>query len=250
MRGRYLTSRAHGLDVFLSAAKARWIAAKFRKGVLYVQGLRRRLSTWDEADDEDQEDAPEGAVNRGDSHELQHASQCAAELLRTSSLIALGTLDSGGQLNAATSSPQWGACLVINIVMWLFGVGCFCGAGSAQGHVLTASLYLSDCARAWGIPQCSPGLPEVRHHGQACSMQSSSALSSCACIAPRSENGKVIGAAEGNKEMADRNNGFGAYDVPFLGPTRTGTKGRGEEEESAEVGYVPDTSLSRHQKDL
>ena len=68
--------------------------------------------------------------------------------------------------------------------------------------------------------------------------------------APRSKNGKVIGAAEGNKEMADRNNGFGAYDVPFLGPTRTGTKDRSEEEKNAEVGFVHDTSLSRHVKDL
>ena len=76
--------------------------------VLYAQGLRRRLSTWDENDDADQEDAAEGAVNRGDSRDLQHANQCAAELLRTSSLIALGALDSGGQLGAAILSPQWG----------------------------------------------------------------------------------------------------------------------------------------------
>ena len=31
--------------------------------------------------------------------------------------------------------------------------------------------------------------------------------------------GKIIGAAEGNKELKDRNGGFGAYDCPFLGPT-------------------------------
>ena len=73
-------------------------------------------------------------------------------------------------------------------------------------------------------------------------MQSSLALSLRVCTASRSENGKVIGAAEGNKEMADRNNGFGAYDVPFLA-TRTGTKDRSEEEGNAEVRSVPDTSL-------
>ena len=39
--------------------------------------------------------------------------------------------------------------------------------------------------------------------------------------APRNRTscGKIIGAAEGNKELKDRNGGFGAYDVPFLGPT-------------------------------
>ena len=31
--------------------------------------------------------------------------------------------------------------------------------------------------------------------------------------------GKIIGAVEGNRELKDRNGGFGAYDVPFLGPT-------------------------------
>ena len=86
-----------------------------------VQGIRRRLSTWDENDDEDQEDEAEGAVNRGESRELQHASLCAAELLRTSSLIALGTLDSGGQLDTVSLSPQWGACLAIKIVL----LGCW-----------------------------------------------------------------------------------------------------------------------------
>ena len=107
----------------------------------------------------------------------------------------------------------------------------------------------SDCARACGFTHCPPALLEVRLHGHVRSVQSSSALSSCMCIGPRCENGRVIGAAEGNKEMADRNNGFGAYDVPFLGPTRTGTKGRSEEGESAEVGCVLKTSLSSHQRD-
>ena len=115
---------------------------------------------------------------------------------------------------------------------------------------MPALRFLSDCARACGFTHRPPVLPEVRHHGHARSMQLNSALSSCVCTAPRSEYGRVIGAAEGNKEMADRNNGFGAYDVPFLGPTRTGTKGRSEDGESAEVGCVPNTSLSRRQKDL
>lgn len=39
--------------------------------------------------------------------------------------------------------------------------------------------------------------------------------------------GKIIGAAEGNKEMNDRHKGFGAYDVPFLG--------KREEKEAKEV---------------
>ena len=47
--------------------------------------------------------------------------------------------------------------------------------------------------------------------------------------------GKIIGAAEGNKEMADRHQGFGAYDVPFLGPTRTGMKDQSEHAADAEV---------------
>ena len=70
-------------------------------------------------------------MNRGGSRELQHANQCAAELLRTSSLIALGTLDSGGQLKSASLSPQRGVCLAINIVQWLLGVECILDAGSA-----------------------------------------------------------------------------------------------------------------------
>lgn len=53
--------------------------------------------------------------------------------------------------------------------------------------------------------------------------------------APADNKGKIIGAAEGNKEMADRHHGFGAYDVPFLGPTRTGMKDQSEHGADAEV---------------
>ena len=53
--------------------------------------------------------------------------------------------------------------------------------------------------------------------------------------APPDNKGKIIGAAEGNKEMADRHQGFGAYDVPFLGPTRTGMKDQSEQGADAEV---------------
>ena len=111
--------------------KVRRTIADFREDVLHAQGLRRRLSTWDENDDADQEDAAERAVNRGGSRELQHANHCAAELLRTSSLIALGTLDSGGQLKSASLSPQRGVCLAIYIVQWLLGAECILDAGSA-----------------------------------------------------------------------------------------------------------------------
>lgn len=45
----------------------------------------------------------------------------------------------------------------------------------------------------------------------------------------------MIGAAEGNKEMADRHQGFGAYDVPFLGPMRTGIRGRQDDAADEEV---------------
>ncbi len=44
--------------------------------------------------------------------------------------------------------------------------------------------------------------------------------------------GQVIGAAEGNKEMKDRHQGFGAYDVPFLGPSR-----QNQEKEAEQVPY-------------
>ena len=47
-------------------------------------------------------------------------------------------------------------------------------------------------------------------------------------VVPREDKGRVIGAAEGNKEMKDRHHGFGAYDVPFLGPSRTGDQDRGD----------------------
>ena len=94
-------SNDHSLDVDPSATKVRWDEADLRENVMCVQEIRRRLSTWEENDNEDQEDRAEGAVNRGNSRELQHANQCAAELLRTSSLIALGALDSGGQLDTA-----------------------------------------------------------------------------------------------------------------------------------------------------
>ncbi len=39
------------------------------------------------------------------------------------------------------------------------------------------------------------------------------------CAGMRKPAGKIIGAAEVNKELKDRNRGFGAYDIPFLGPT-------------------------------
>ncbi len=58
-------------------------------------------------------------------------------------------------------------------------------------------------------------------------------------VVPREDNGRVIGAAEGNKEMKDRHHGFGAYDVPFLGPSRTGDQDRGEGAGDAEVRTDP-----------
>lgn len=54
-------------------------------------------------------------------------------------------------------------------------------------------------------------------------------------VVPREDKGRVIGAAEGNKEMKDRHHGFGAYDVPFLGPSRTGDQDRGDGATDAEV---------------
>ena len=54
--------------------------------------MRQRLSTLDEVDEEDPEDCNLGG-RRSQSTEQQQANQCAAELLRTSSLIALGALD-------------------------------------------------------------------------------------------------------------------------------------------------------------
>ena len=51
----------------------------------------------------------------------------------------------------------------------------------------------------------------------------------------RKDKGRVIGAAEGNKEMKDRHHGFGAYDVPFLGPSRTGDQDRGDGAANAEA---------------
>lgn len=54
-------------------------------------------------------------------------------------------------------------------------------------------------------------------------------------VVPREDKGRVIGAAEGNKEMKDRHHGFGAYDVPFLGPSRTGDQDRGDGAANAEA---------------
>lgn len=48
--------------------------------------------------------------------------------------------------------------------------------------------------------------------------------------------GQVIGAAEGDMELKNRHQGFGAYDVPFLGPSQE------DQEEAAEV--PPGPSLS------
>ncbi|EIE21844.1 hypothetical protein COCSUDRAFT_56295 [Coccomyxa subellipsoidea C-169] len=45
----------------------------------------------------------------------------------------------------------------------------------------------------------------------------------------------VIGAAEGNKEMKDRHQGFGAYDVPFLGPSRQNQEKEAEQEDAEHV---------------
>lgn len=54
-------------------------------------------------------------------------------------------------------------------------------------------------------------------------------------VVPREDKGRVIGAAEGNKEMKDRHHGFGAYDVPFLGPSRTGGQHHGDGAADAEA---------------
>ena len=54
-------------------------------------------------------------------------------------------------------------------------------------------------------------------------------------VVPREDKGRVIGAAEGNKEMKDRHHGFGAYDVPFLGPSRTGDQDHGNGAANAEA---------------
>ena len=56
--------------------------------------MRQRLSTLDEGDEDEPEDCNLGG-HRRQSSEQQQANQCAAELLRTSSLIALGALDAG-----------------------------------------------------------------------------------------------------------------------------------------------------------
>ncbi len=59
-----------------------------------MQEMRQRLSTLDEGDEGDPEDG-DLSGRRSQSMEQQQANQCAAELLRTSSLIALGALDAG-----------------------------------------------------------------------------------------------------------------------------------------------------------
>lgn len=59
-----------------------------------MQEIRQRLSTLAEIGNEDLEDEIGGGAP-GQNSEQQEADQCAAQLLRTSSLIALGALDAG-----------------------------------------------------------------------------------------------------------------------------------------------------------
>ena len=58
-----------------------------------MQGLRQRLCTLEEGEEGD----ADGATDQGrdQSSEQQQADACAAELLRTNSLITLGALDAG-----------------------------------------------------------------------------------------------------------------------------------------------------------
>lgn len=74
-----------------------------------MQEMRQRLSTLDEGDEEDPEDCNLGG-RRSQSMEQQQANQCAAELLRTSSLIALGALDAGMVLG-----PDFCFCEYMNV---------------------------------------------------------------------------------------------------------------------------------------
>ncbi len=71
-----------------------------------MQGSRQRLCTLEENEEEDDAD---GAADQGrqQSSEQQQADQCAADLLRTNSLITLGALDAGKRSPLAASAVAW-----------------------------------------------------------------------------------------------------------------------------------------------
>lgn len=71
-----------------------------------MQGMRQRLSTLEE--DEEEGDADGGtAQGRHQSSEQQQADECAAELLRTNSLITLGALDAGKKSPLTAPAAAW-----------------------------------------------------------------------------------------------------------------------------------------------
>ena len=69
----------------------------------HLQGLRQRLCTLEENEEEGDADGV-ADLGRHQSSEQQQADQCAADLLRTNSLITLGALDTGKRSIALYSS--------------------------------------------------------------------------------------------------------------------------------------------------
>ena len=123
--------------------------------------MRQRLSTLDEGDEEDPEDCNLGG-RRSLSSEQQQANQCAAELLRTSSLIALGALDAG-----MVPGPDFCSCEYIAVPA--FSVS---GVLRVQGYLMAnhpVSCLLRSAARwreLWRV-----GLTIVMHHASHIQLQ-------------------------------------------------------------------------------
>lgn len=71
-----------------------------------MQELRQRLCTLEE---DEEEGTADGTADQGrhQSSEQQQADECAAELLRTNSLITLGALDAGKRPSLMAPIAAW-----------------------------------------------------------------------------------------------------------------------------------------------
>ena len=123
-----------------------------QSGALPVQEMRQRLSTLDEGDEEEPEDCNLGG-RRSQSSDEQQANQCAAELLRTSSLIALGALDAG-------TVPAPGFCSCEYIPAPAFSVS---GVLRVQGYLMAKHRVSMRSAARW-TELWRVGLTILMHH--------------------------------------------------------------------------------------
>lgn len=171
------------------------------------------LATWDEGEDEGTNaDSMERGVSRPhsleahrssleqqlqerSSLEMEAANRCAAELLEASNATAAAAAAADAAARCEGAAP---ACASVGLSLYSHRSLVHVGVGPQKDKGWCRALLNELCA----ILQCA-SWHSMRAH----------------IAGMRKPAGKIIGAAEVDRELKDRNRGFGAYDIPFLGPT-------------------------------